>query len=40
MKGLGGESEGCYTENGEAKSSSHERRQRVSQLSVPAGVGQ
>ena len=40
MKGLGGESEGCYKENGEVKSSSREMQQRVSQLSVPAGVGQ
>ena len=39
-KGWGGEREGCCQENGTAKSSSRETQQRVSQLCVPAGVGQ
>ena len=34
------EQEGCYRENSETKFGSHERQQRVSQLSVPAGMEQ
>ena len=34
------EQEGCYRENSETKFGSREGQQRVSQLSVPAGVGQ